>query len=317
MWRMAKINHASGALLVPLHTPYATPRPHNFVDAGSSAGGGGGGGGSESALAHESAPNNILSAGMLRQHRSPVPSLQPVSRATAKYTSSSTDKKNDTVKLCFFKFRLRGFTNSKQSPHLAMPLVDISNVPNDAVNNTEGSGEVCNHYSVSSEKESTYTFSRHAIRSNYMDKSIEAKKKVIRMLFVVVGEFFICWTPIHILNTVYLFNPEFFRTYLGNYTYLVQILAYVSSCCNPITYCFMNRKFRQAFLSIFKCYQCARICCFCTGTAVDGPLGACSQLEEPGPSGQNNSELSGNDSTLYVGRGCRSEVVVLDGEERV
>lgn len=26
--------------------------------------------------------------------------------------------------------------------------------------------------------ETTYTFSRHAIRSNYMDKSIEAKKKV-------------------------------------------------------------------------------------------------------------------------------------------
>lgn len=34
--------------------------------------------------------------------------------------------------------------------------------------------------------ETTYTFSRHAIRSNYMDKSIEAKKKVKgRLCFVV------------------------------------------------------------------------------------------------------------------------------------
>lgn len=34
---------------------------------------------------------------------------------------------------------------------------------------------------------------------------------------------------------------------------LVQLLAYLSSCCNPITYCFMNEKFRNAFLSAFGC----------------------------------------------------------------
>lgn len=38
-----------------------------------------------------------------------------------------------------------------------------------------------------------------AIRSTYTGKSIESKKKVIRMLFVLVAEFFICWTPLHIL----------------------------------------------------------------------------------------------------------------------
>ncbi|XP_062539350.1 uncharacterized protein LOC134207625 isoform X2 [Armigeres subalbatus] len=45
------------------------------------------------------------------------------------------------------------------------------------------------------------SFPHHAIRSNYMDKSIEAKKKVIRMLFVIILEFFVCWAPLHILNT--------------------------------------------------------------------------------------------------------------------
>lgn len=34
---------------------------------------------------------------------------------------------------------------------------------------------------------------------------------------------------------------------------LIQLLAYLSSCCNPITYCFMNEKFRNAFLSAFGC----------------------------------------------------------------
>lgn len=36
------------------------------------------------------------------------------------------------------------------------------------------------------EQKNGYAFSRHGIRSNYMDKSIEAKKKVIRMLFVII-----------------------------------------------------------------------------------------------------------------------------------
>jgi hypothetical protein len=36
------------------------------------------------------------------------------------------------------------------------------------------------------ESPNTYTFTRHAIRSNYMDKSIEAKKKVQENKFVLM-----------------------------------------------------------------------------------------------------------------------------------
>jgi len=32
----------------------------------------------------------------------------------------------------------------------------------------------------------------------------------------------------------------------------LQLLAYSSSCCNPITYCFMNASFRRAFVDTFK-----------------------------------------------------------------
>ncbi|EEB18252.1 class A rhodopsin-like G-protein coupled receptor GPRcck2, putative [Pediculus humanus corporis] len=101
--------------------------------------------------------------------------------------------------------------------------------------------------------EKRYFFNRHAIRSNYMDKSIEAKRKVIRMLFVIVTEFFVCWAPLHVLNTWYLFYPDAIYKYVGSTGIsLVQLLAYISSCCNPITYCFMNKKFRQAFISVFN-----------------------------------------------------------------
>ncbi|KAJ8974896.1 hypothetical protein NQ317_000602 [Molorchus minor] len=136
----------------------------------------------------------------------------------------------------------------------------------------------------------------HGIRSNYMDKSIEAKKKVIRMLFVIVAEFFICWAPLHILNTWYLFYPDDVYKYIGSTGIsLVQLLAYVSSCCNPITYCFMNRKFRQAFLTAFNC----RACCWC-----DESVHGLTKYNNNGiiKNVQNNSDVSGNDSTVCLGR---------------
>lgn len=78
------------------------------------------------------------------------------------------------------------------------------------------------------------------------------------MLFVVVLEFFICWTPLYIINTISLFDPRTVYQNLG-YTAIsfFQLLAYSSSCCNPITYCFMNTGFRKAFLNLFRCLQSA------------------------------------------------------------
>ncbi|XP_032512406.1 cholecystokinin receptor isoform X2 [Danaus plexippus] len=101
---------------------------------------------------------------------------------------------------------------------------------------------------------------RHVVRSTHIDKSIDAKRKVIRMLFVIIVEFFVCWTPLHVINTIYLFYPEELYQYIGSKGIVsLQLLAYCSSCCNPITYCFMNRKFRQAFISLFKNFRILRI----------------------------------------------------------
>ncbi|XP_020282458.1 cholecystokinin receptor type A-like isoform X2 [Pseudomyrmex gracilis] len=155
---------------------------------------------------------------------------------------------------------------------------------------------------------------RHVIRSNYMGKSIEAKKKVIRMLFVIVLEFFVCWAPLHVINTWYLFAPELVYSVVGSTGIsLVQLLAYISSCCNPITYCFMNKKFRQAFLGLFDCHRCWRVGC----RHGDIAMAATANTGQAG----NNSELSGNESTAYLGRAslvARSEVVrLLEEEDRV
>jgi len=92
------------------------------------------------------------------------------------------------------------------------------------------------------------------VRSSHLEKSILAKKRVIRMLFVLVFEFFVCWTPIFIINILALYIPKHIYVYLGGYGIsFFHLLAYTSSCCNPITYCFMNRRFVQAFLHVFGC----------------------------------------------------------------
>ncbi|CAH1635015.1 unnamed protein product [Spodoptera littoralis] len=102
---------------------------------------------------------------------------------------------------------------------------------------------------------------RHVVRSTHIDKSIEAKRKVIRMLFVIILEFFVCWTPLHVINTIYLFYPDELYQYIGPKGVVsLQLLAYCSSCCNPITYCFMNRKFKQAFISLIKSFRIFRAC---------------------------------------------------------
>lgn len=101
----------------------------------------------------------------------------------------------------------------------------------------------------------TYQGFFYYIRSN-AEKSLLNKKRVIKMLFVVVLEFFLCWTPLYVINTITLFDHKIVYQNLG-YTAIsfFQLLAYSSSCCNPITYCFMNIGFRKAFLNLFRCFR--------------------------------------------------------------
>ncbi|XP_055842952.1 cholecystokinin receptor type A-like isoform X2 [Episyrphus balteatus] len=90
------------------------------------------------------------------------------------------------------------------------------------------------------------------LRKSNLAKNLENKRRVVKMLFVLVLEFFICWTPLYVINTITLFNPTVIYQNVGYTTIsFFQLLAYSSSCCNPITYCFMNAGFRKAFLHTF------------------------------------------------------------------
>lgn len=74
------------------------------------------------------------------------------------------------------------------------------------------------------------------------------------MLFLIVVEFFVFWTPLYVINTWSMFDPRhMYETIGGPGISLIQLLAYFSSCSNPITYGFMNRGFRIAFCHVFGC----------------------------------------------------------------
>lgn len=101
---------------------------------------------------------------------------------------------------------------------------------------------------------------RGGIRQTNGEKSRAAKKRVIKMLFALVFEFFLCLTPFFVFQTWLIVNPVSVKKYLsGEGLMFLNLLAYVSTCCNPVTYCFMNRNFRQGFLSVFRCLYMRRV----------------------------------------------------------
>lgn len=76
-----------------------------------------------------------------------------------------------------------------------------------------------------------------------------------------------------IFPQVYLFSPAFVYSYFNNTGIaLIQLMAYISSCCNPITYCFMNRRFRGAFTAIVRSYKCWYVFCLCLPLTIKKEL---------------------------------------------
>lgn len=101
---------------------------------------------------------------------------------------------------------------------------------------------------------------RGGIRQTNGEKSRASKKRVIKMLFALVFEFFLCLTPFFVVHTWRIVDYTSAKRHISpEFVMFVNLLAYVSTCCNPVTYCFMNRNFRQGFLSVFRCLYIKRV----------------------------------------------------------
>ncbi|TKS66263.1 Cholecystokinin receptor CCK-XLR [Collichthys lucidus] len=101
-------------------------------------------------------------------------------------------------------------------------------------------------------------------RSNTSEAKLQAKKRVIRMLMVIVALFFICWMPLYSANTWKAFDlKSASKALTGAPISFIHLLSYTSACVNPIIYCFMNTRFRKALLSTFACCCRNRLCRQC------------------------------------------------------
>uniref|UniRef100_A0A915PJV4 G-protein coupled receptors family 1 profile domain-containing protein n=1 Tax=Setaria digitata TaxID=48799 RepID=A0A915PJV4_9BILA len=96
---------------------------------------------------------------------------------------------------------------------------------------------------------------KSSLRSTHSERSILAKQRVIKMLIVIVIIFFCCWTPNYMWWLLLTAQDSFktFDIWNSEVNTAITVLCYISSCANPITYCFLNKKFRTALLITFGC----------------------------------------------------------------
>ncbi|XP_028285500.1 cholecystokinin receptor type A [Parambassis ranga] len=94
--------------------------------------------------------------------------------------------------------------------------------------------------------------------SSTSTSNLMAKKRVIRMLLVIVFLFFLCWTPVFVVNAWQAFDRRSAYRLTGAPISFIHLLSYTSACVNPIIYCFMNKRFRQGMLATFSCCSCFR-----------------------------------------------------------
>ncbi|GMT02257.1 hypothetical protein PENTCL1PPCAC_24431, partial [Pristionchus entomophagus] len=92
------------------------------------------------------------------------------------------------------------------------------------------------------------------LRTSNQERILIAKRAVTRMLITIVCLFALCWTPNYVWWLVVRFGDAMKGMHIWNPSLntVLTLLTYISSCTNPLTYCFMNKSFRRALLSYFK-----------------------------------------------------------------
>lgn len=86
----------------------------------------------------------------------------------------------------------------------------------------------------------------------------EKKHKAVKLIFIIVIVYFICWTPFNIALLLQTFQTQFSLNYCGAISDLfiaiqvTQTIAMVHCCLNPLIYAFAGEKFRKYVYSFFR-----------------------------------------------------------------
>ena len=83
-------------------------------------------------------------------------------------------------------------------------------------------------------------------------KIIKTKEKSIRIVFIVLIAFLICWTPNNILYLLFQYGDMSVVKWHSNYYQVGIILGLSSACLNPFLYAFQSRHFRIHCINVFQ-----------------------------------------------------------------
>jgi hypothetical protein len=76
--------------------------------------------------------------------------------------------------------------------------------------------------------------------------------KTIRVLFVVVGVFILCWVPYFIFILFLYYAPHLESRSNSETILVITRLPYFNSLCNPIIYVCLDQTYREAFKNLFQ-----------------------------------------------------------------
>ncbi|KAL0964686.1 hypothetical protein UPYG_G00327580 [Umbra pygmaea] len=89
--------------------------------------------------------------------------------------------------------------------------------------------------------------------TGHCQNQIQAKRKVVKMLIVVVMTFALCWLPYHIYFILGCINKDIYtQTYIQQVYLAIFWLAMSSGMYNPVIYCCLNHRFRTGFRHAFS-----------------------------------------------------------------
>ena len=102
----------------------------------------------------------------------------------------------------------------------------------------------------------------HSERDAKIKKS---KQKVIKMCFIVVFMFGVCWFPMQLyINVLRPYIDQIFdEKYVPHFYFAFHLMAMSNSCVNPFIYAFMSSRFRAGYLHYWRCFLA------CCGTMND------------------------------------------------
>ncbi|XP_055969349.1 substance-K receptor [Sorex fumeus] len=85
-------------------------------------------------------------------------------------------------------------------------------------------------------------------------RHLQAKKKFVKTMVLVVVTFAVCWLPYHLYFILGSFQEDIYHHKFIQQLYLALFwLAMSSTMYNPIIYCCLNHRFRSGFRLAFRC----------------------------------------------------------------